>query len=302
MFLTIGRTFKESIQGFMRNGWLAIATISVLILSLYVIGVSFVVATTADNILKDIQGKVNISIYFKSDVTPEKISEVQKILESFGEIKSVEYVSKESALEKFKKDNANQKTIMQSLEVIGENPLLASLVVKAKNPQQYQMIVDYINKSSFAEDVSNVNYDKYKDRIDKLNGMIVAIRRVGIALGILFAVISLLITFNTIRITIYTHRQEIEIMRLVGASNFFIRLPFIFEGMIYGIVSSVFSMAILFLSVKFITPYVSSSIPVSNLVNVYFNNFWILLGGQILLGSLLGIIGSLLAMGKYLKT
>lgn len=302
MFLTIRRTLRESIQGFMRNGWLAIATITVLTLSLYVIGVSFVVATTANSILKDIQSKVNISVYFKSDVTEEKMMEVQKTLESFSEVKSVEYVSKESALEKFKKDNANQKTIMQSLEVIGENPLLASLVVKAKDSQQYQLIVDYVNKSSFSEDVSNVNYDKYKDKIDKLNGIIVAIRRVGIALGALFAVIALLITFNTIRITIYTHRQEIEIMRLVGASNFFIRLPFVFEGMIYGIVSSAFSMAILFLSVKFITPYVSSSIPVSSLVNVYFSNFWILLGGQIILGSLLGIIGSLLAMGKYLKT
>lgn len=302
MFLTIGRTFKESIQGFMRNGWLAIATISVLILSLYVIGVSFVVATTANNILKDIQDKVNISAYFKSDVTEERMMEIKSNLESFSEIKSVEYVSKDSALEKFKRDNANQKTIMQSLEVIGENPLLASLVVKASNSQQYQFIVDYINKASFAEDISNVNYDKYKDRIDKLNGIIVAVRRVGIALGILFAVISLLITFNTIRITIYTHRQEIEIMRLVGASNFFIRLPFIFEGMIYGVVSSALSMLVLFLSVKFITPYVSSSIQVSNLVNVYVANFWILLGGQIILGSLLGIIGSLLAMHKYLKT
>lgn len=302
MFLTIGRTFKEALRGFMRNGWLAIATISVLVLSLYVIGVSFVVATTADGILKDIQGKVNISIYFKSDVSEERMMEAKKTLEGFNEIRSVEYVSKDSALEKFKKDNANQKTIMQSLEVIGENPLLASLVVKANDSQQYQAIVDYVNKSEFGSDISNVNYDKYKEKIDKLNGMIVAIRRVGIAMGILFSVIALLITFNTIRITIYTHKQEIEIMRLVGASNLFIRLPFIFEGMLYGIMSSVLSMLILFMSVKFLTPYVSSSIPVSNLISVYFGNFWILLGGQIILGSLLGIIGSLLAMSRYLKT
>lgn len=304
MLLTIGRTFKEAISNFIRNGWLTLAASSILIFSLYVMSVSFVVATAANNILRDVQNKVNISVYFKPDVAEDKIMEIQKSLEGFKEINSIEYVSRESALEKFKKDNADQETIIQSLEVIGENPLPASLVIRANNPdpRQYEIIAEYIDKSSFKDEISNVNYKKNKELIDKLNGIIAAIRRVGIALGIMLAAISLLITFNTIRITIYTHRQEIEIMRLVGASNAFIRLPFIFEGVIYGIISSVCSMIILFVSVKFITPYVSSSIPVSNLVSTYFNNFWLLFGAQIAFGSILGIIGSLFAMRKYLKT
>jgi cell division transport system permease protein len=146
-----------------------------------------------------------------------------------------------------------------------------------------------------------VNYNKNKDLIDKLNSVIATIQRVGISLGILFAAISLLITFNAIRITIYTHKQEIEIMRLVGASNMFIRMPYIFEGIIYGVAGSIASMLILFISLKFVTPYITSAIPTGSLVGFYMSNFWMILGYQMLLGSFFGILGGVMAMRKYLK-
>jgi len=301
MFLTISRTFKEAVSNFFRNGWLSIATVSILILSLYVVSSFFVITLTVDNILKDIQDKVNVSIYFKPDVTEKDILDAKANLEGFSEVKSVEYISKDQALADFKKNNANEPVIIQSLDEIGENPLLASLVVKANDSTQYQLISEYVGKASFKDNVSRINYGKNKEIIDKLNSIISTIRRIGISLGIFFAVVSLLITFNAIRITIYTHRQEIEIMRLVGASNFFIRLPFIFEGLIYGVAASLITMLALFISVKFITPYISSAVPSGNLVQFYLGNFWILLFGQIILGSLLGVIGSLIAMRKYLK-
>lgn len=301
MFLTIGRTFKEAISNFFRNGWLSIATVSILILSLYVVSAFFVVTFSVDGILKDIQDKVNVSIYFKSDVAEKDILDAKTNLEVFGEVKSVEYVSKDQALEDFKKNNASEPVIIQSLEEIGENPLLASLVVKANNPTQYQLISEYVSKAYFNENVSRVNYGKNKEIINKLNSIVATIRRIGVSLGLFFAAVSLLITFNAIRITIYTHRQEVEIMRLVGASNMFIRLPFIFEGIIYGLAGSIISMLILFISVKFVTPYIATAVPSSNLVAFYLSHFWSLLGGQILLGSFLGVVGSLIAMRKYLK-
>jgi len=301
MFLTIRRTFREAIQNFIRNGWLSIATVSILILSLYVLSVFFVVTSTANGIMKDVQGKVNISIYFKPDVSEQTIAEVKADLEGFNEVQSVRYVSKEQALEDFKKNNASEPIILQSLDEIGGNPLLASLVVKAGDPTRYQAISDHINQAAFFSEISRINYGKNKEIIDRLNSIVATIKKIGTSLGILFAAISLLITFNAVRITIYTHKQEIEIMRLVGASNYFIRMPFIFEGVIYGVMGTVFSMLILFISVRFVTPYVSSAIPSSNLVEFYFNNFGILLGGQAALGVFLGVIGSLIAMRKYLK-
>ncbi|MDP1619657.1 MAG: permease-like cell division protein FtsX [Candidatus Moranbacteria bacterium] len=301
MFLTIRRTFREAIQNFIRNGWLSIATVSILILSLYVLSVFFVVTSTANGIMKDVQGKVNISIYFKPDVSEQAIAEIKADLENFSEVKSVGYVSKEQALDDFKRNNASEPIILQSLDEIGGNPLLASLIVKAGDPTRYQAIVDHISQASFSSEISRINYGKNKEIIDKLNSIVATIKRIGTVLGVLFAAISLLITFNAVRITIYTHKQEIEIMRLVGASNYFIRMPFIFEGMIYGVMGSVFSMLILFLSVRFVTPYVSSAIPSSNLIDFYFSNFGILLGGQMALGVFLGVIGSLIAMRRYLR-
>ncbi|KKR21614.1 MAG: hypothetical protein UT50_C0006G0028 [Candidatus Moranbacteria bacterium GW2011_GWA2_39_41] len=301
MFLTISRTFKEALKNFTRNGWLSIATVSILTMSLFVVSVFFVVTLAVDDVLQNVQERVNISIYFKPDVTIEKINSVKADLEKFNEVRMVSYVSKEQALEDFKKNNANETVILQSLEEIGDNPLLASLAVKANSADQYQLIAEYISKSDFNSDVSRMNYGKNKDIIDKLNGIIAMIRKIGIGLGLLFTIISLLVTFNAIRITIYTHKNEVEIMRLVGASNSFIRLPFVFEGVIYGILSSVLSMIFLFIAIKAINIYIPSVTLVSNLMNIYSGNFWSLLGGQILLGSLLGIIGSLIAMRKYLK-
>ncbi len=301
MFLTIKRTFKEALTNFWRNGWLSLATVSILILSLYVASVIYVVSFTVDGVLKNVQEKVNISIYFKPDVAEEKITEMEKYLRSCADVKSVDYVSKEQALEDFKKNNAGEPVILQSLHEIGENPLQASLVVKANNADQYQSVVDYINKSDFKEDIGRINYGKNKEIIEKLNSIIAAIRKTGIALSLIFAAIAILVIFNTIRITIYTHRHEIEIMRLVGASNSYIRLPFAFEGIIYGLAASLVSMAILFATLKFMAPYISSVMPSENLVAFYLSHFWKIFGIQVAVGSFLGISGSWIAMRKYLK-
>lgn len=301
MILLIRRTFKESVTSIIRNGWLSLATISILIMSLYIISLFFVFTSTADGILKDIKNKANISVYFKSDAAEETIQKAKEEVEKFGEVKSVEYVSKDSALENFKRNNASEPIILESLKEIGENPLLASLVIKANDSNSYAAIDENLKTANFSGDVSRVNYNKNKELINKLNMVIITIQKIGFSLGLLFAAISLLITFNAIRITIYSRKKEIEIMRLVGASNMFIRLPFIFEGIIYGVVGSMISMLVLFISLKFVAPYVTSAIPTGSLLGFYAGNFWMILGYQMFLGSFFGVIGGLMAMRKYLK-
>lgn len=302
MFLIIGRTIKESLINFWRNGWLSVAAVSVLTLSLFMVGVVFLLGTVTNDTLKNVQNKVNISIYFKSDVSEEKIAESKKDLESFKEINSVEYISKEKALEIFKRDNANEPIILEALDEIGENPLLASLVIKANNPSQYQTIADYVSNSSFKDDVNKTNYEKNKDTIDKLNNSVLQFKKIGIIVGIIFGIVSILIIFNTIGITIYTHKQEIEVMRLVGSSNMFIRLPFIFEGILYGFASATISMLILFLTLKLTPSLFVTHTSNEKLLSFYFTNFWMLWSFQLAVGAFLGIISSWIAMRKYLKT
>ena len=286
---------------FWRNGWLSVAAVSVLVMSLYVVGMVFVMIMTADSVLKNVEDRINVSIYFKADVPEDKIMEIKKDLENYSEIKSVDYISKDQALENFKKNNANEPVIIQSLEEIGDNPLLPALVIKANNSSQYQAISDYVSSSSFQEEVSRVNYGKNKEIISKLNNIIFQIKKVGLILASIFGLVSILIIFNTIRITIYTHRQEIEVMRLVGASNTFIRLPFIFEGMLYGITAMIFALILLFITLKFAAPYISSAVPAQNLMAFYLNNIWMLLGTQGAFGIFLGVASSWIAVRKYLK-
>lgn len=287
-------------QNFWRNGWLSLAAISVLTLSLFISGVLFVVLMAANGVLKNVQEKVNVSVYFKTDTPEERILAAKSDLESYNEVKSVEYISRDKALEDFKRNNADEPVIIKSLEEIGDNPLLASLIVKANDPNQYEAISEYINSASFKEDISRFNYGKNKEIIDKLSNMISEVKKIGLGLAGAFALISILITFNTIRITIYTHKSEIEVMRLVGASNTYIRLPFILEGVMYGLSAAVVSMLVLFAAVRLSASYVSF-LSLKDIVSFHASNWLILVGAELVLGMVLGIISSWIAVRKYLK-
>jgi cell division transport system permease protein len=301
MFLVIGRTFKEAMSNFFRNGWLSLAAVTVLIMSLYILSLMFVITKTANGILLDVENKVNVSVYFKSDATQERMEGLQNELEKNGDVASINFVSRNQALENFKKNNANEPIIIKSLEEIGDNPLLASLVVKAKDQTKYESIVSAISGSSYKDDISRVNFGKNKDIIDRLNKIISEIKKFGLGLVILFSVISILIVFNTIRITIYTHKNEIEVMRLVGASNTFIRLPFVFEGILYGLIATLISTVLVFLTIFLVNSKISTILTSQNLLSVFSHNVLLIIGVQLLVGILLVVISSMIAIRKYLK-
>lgn len=301
MLLVIGRTFKESLSNFVRNGWLSIAAVSVLLLSLFIIGMLFMVTKVSDDILSTTQNKINVSAYLKSDVSEDRIMEIKKEIEGYPDIQSVQYISRDQALEDFKKNNAGEPVIIQSLEEIGENPLLASVVIKANSSDNYEAISNQILDSDFKDDISRVNYGRNKEIIEKLNNLINETKKIGLALVGLFSVISILIIFNTIRITIYTHKQEIEVMRLVGASNTYIRLPFVFEGIIYGFIATVISLMAIFGVIKFISSFLPSLFPSGYLSSLFLHNLLTLLGIQVLAGVILGVLSSMIAIRKYLK-
>lgn len=301
MLLTITRTFKEAVNGLLRYRWLTIATSGILMLSLYVIGVLILMTFATSTVLTNIQEKANISLYFKQDISEDAINDIRSKLLADSDIKAVEYVSKEQALEDFKKNNADEQIIMDSLKEIGGNPLLSSLVVRAKDPNQYQKIYEDISGSDFASQISRINYGKNKEIINKLNTLVGSVKKIGVILEILLAGISILIIYNAVRLSIYGRRQEIEIMRLVGASNSFIRLPYFFEGVLYGLAATLISMLLLLLTVRALSSYVLAVAPSANIVSFYFQNFWSMLALQLFMGILIGVVSSLVAMRRYLR-
>jgi len=300
--LKLWRTFKEGKNNFVRNSWLTFATVSILTFSLFIVGFSAFFGITSQFILQNMREKVSINVSFNPDVSEERILSIkEKLSQAKKEIASVEYISREKALEKFIAENNSNPTIIQALQEIGENPLFASLVIKAVQPDQYPLIVSEMQKSTFQNDISRINYEKNKEIFGRLDRMGKMASKVGLILGIVFIFIAILITFNAIRITIYSHRQEFEVMRLVGASNIYVRMPFVFEGFLYGLISGILSVGLLFGMTYYIAPFTSGSVNTGDVLNIFFDYFWYLFAGLTILGIVLGVTSSALAIRRYLK-
>lgn len=258
------------------------------------------IGMAANIILKNTEEKINISIYFNPEVQEQRITEIKDKLREYQEIKTVDYVSKEKALEDFLAVE-NNEAIKQSLEEIGENPLLPSLIVKANRSDQYPVIANAIENSNFQDEIARINYEEHKLVIERLNSIIRIVERTGTAMGIIFIVIATMITFNAIRITMFAHKQEFEIMRLVGASNLYVEMPYFFEGIFYGISASIISLILILLTFYFISSITGGLISRANLFSVFFDNFWMNFGILILSGVAMGVISGSIAIRRYLK-
>jgi len=292
--LKLWRTFKEGMTNFRRNGWLSFATISILTLSLFVMAFGFLMSLTANSVLKNWEQNINIVVSFEPDIEEGRILAIRDEIKKYREIAKIEYVSRDQALDDLIRNRGD--LIRDAVEAIGENPLLPSLTIQAKNQQDYDTIVRALEQSQFQSEIHSINYKQNKNIYDRLNTISRSARRLGLIFGISFTFIALLITFNTIRITIYSHRQEFEIMRLVGASNLYVRMPFIFEGILYG-----FSAGILTLGLLAGVSYFLQGLTNGFLLQVLLANWSLFTIGVMLVGILLGVLSSFIAIRRYLR-
>jgi len=191
--------------------------------------------------------------------------------------------------------------ILKSIQELGANPLEASLNILAKDSAQYDAIASFLNQDRSKSIISKINYTENKIVITRLNNIIKVLRETGVAASLILAIVAFLVAFNTVRLAIYSAREEITVMKLVGASNWFVRGPFIVEGVLHGIAASVFSFMAIIPSIGFLGPQLFKFIPEINLVNYIGDNFWPLLAFQTLGGIILGVFSSWVAIRKYLK-
>jgi cell division transport system permease protein len=257
--------------------------------------------------LDQIKEKVDINVYFVTTASENEILAMKKNLEQLPEVMPpVVYVTKEDALADFKKRHQNDEFTLQALEELGENPLGATLNIKAKDPSQYESIARYIESkrtSSIGTDsiIDKVNYYQNKDAIDRLTRIINSANNLGFVLTLFLVAISILITFNTIRLVIYMSRDEISVMRLVGASDRYIRGPFFVAGSIYGFLSAIITLVIFYPVTLWLGDKTADFFVGLNIFHYYLSNF-----GQIFLiiigsGIVIGSISSYLAVRKYLR-
>jgi len=301
MLTTLFRVIKYGFLNFWRNGWLSVATLSIVVMALLVFEGLIIFNVLTKTAIETFKDKIDISVYFKIDTPEDEILRMKKSLETLTEVKIVEYISRDKALEVFKERHKDDPTIAQSLEELQENPLMASLNIKARNPKEYAAIANNLEKTSFRNWFEKITFAQNAALIERLGKIIDTAEKGGMIMIILLAIIAVLVTFNTIRLAIYSNREEIGIMRLVGASGSFIRGPYVIEGIIYGLMAGVLSVIIALPIVYFISPYIEIFIPEINLLFYFTSNLFILLGYQLLFGVSLGIISSSIAIRKYLR-
>lgn len=301
MLTPLSRVWKTGVQHFWRNGWLSAATISVMVLALSMILGLLLLSVITESVVRNLQDKIDVSVYFKSGTPEENIMQVRNNLLGLPEVKDVEYVSEEEALARFKERHKDDTVIAQALSELDTNPLEASINIKAKESDQFPAIVSFLEKEEYKEITSKINYYENKETIERLSRVVSGIRRAGGAVAIALSLIAVLVAFNTIRIAIYTLRDEVGIMRLVGGTNWFVRGPFLVEGFLYGAVSSALTMLLFYPIVFWISPSLSGFFPGASLLDYFVINFftlWLVLFGA---GAFLGVFGSFIAIRKYLR-
>jgi len=301
MLSSLFRIVRYGWQHFWRNKLLSVATLFVMILALIVFQgliIFSVITKTGIELLKE---KIDISVYFKT-VTPEsEIFKIKQTIEALPEVKTVDYISREKALEIFKEKHKDDRNIMQALEELEENPLSALINIKAKDPKDYSLIANKFDNNEWRPLIDKITYRQNQLVIERLSRIVDIGSKLGLILTILLAITAILVTFNTVSLAIYSNREEIGIMRLVGAPNYFITGPYIVEGIIYGVVAAVVSMAIFWPIIYWGSPYLKFFLSELDLRVYFWNNIFKLFGYQLLFGVALGIISSNFAIRKYLK-
>lgn len=295
------RIIRNGVQNFWRQKLLSFATLVVILLTLLGFGGLRIFNYVADAALNSIQDKIDISVYFKTNAPEDEILRVKRSLEGLAEVKGVEYISRDRALEIFQSRHQKEETVSRAISELEENPLSASLNIKAKDPRDYQVIAAYLNNASLSSLVENISYSQNKIVIDRLAKIVSVSRVAGFALTLILALVAIFVAFNTILIAIYSNREEIGIMRLVGASNAFIRGPYLVEGIIYGGLAAVLSLIILAPIVYFISPYARIFVPGLELTQYFNSHLLTLFAYQLAFGVGIGIISSFIALRRYLS-
>lgn len=302
MFITtIKRITRIGFINFWRNGWVSLATVLVMLITLFIVAALLFVNLLLTSTIARLQEKVDVSVYFKTDASEEKIIALRQTMLKLDEIKNIEYISKEEALQRFKDRHQENSLINQSLLELNENPLGANFNIQAKDPSQFESINKFLESGNFDEIIDKVNFRQNKLVITRLSEILNSAKQVGFIVTIFMTIIAMLVSFNTIRLAIYTSKEEIGVMRLVGASNNYIRGPFIIEGAFYGISAALITMFIFYPLTFWLAPKAINFFGPPNIFSYYLSNFFSILALLLFVGVVSGSISSFIAVRRYLK-
>ena len=293
-------------MNFTRNGFVSLAAVLIMTVTLFTIGSVVFLLAGLKTSLSEIKNKVDVSVYFKVGAGEEDILSIKKSLEALPAVNKVTYLSDAEALAAFKTRHEGDALTLQALDELGANPLGAVLNIQAKDPSQYQAIATFLKEDSALSSgpstiIDRINYFDNKVAIDRLTKIIRAAEQLGFALSAILIAISVIIAFNTIRLAIFISKEEISVMRLVGASNKYVRGPFVISGVLYGLFSGLVTLVIFYPLTRWVGEYTASLFSGINFFTYYtshFGEFFLIIVGW---GVVLGAVSSYLAVRRYLR-
>ncbi len=304
MFLVnLKRILRGGFLSFWRNGLVSLASVLAIFVSLFVVGVLMIASAFFAGTTDQIKDKVDISVSFKTDVGEVDVLAMKKSLEMLPEVKATEYISQEQELKDFRERHKDNALLIQSLQEVG-NPFGARLNIKAKEPSQYESIARFLNNQDNTFSAGRLMIDQVsykKDIVDRLNRLMAVAGRIGLVLATVFICLAVFVTFNTISLAIYTSREEISVMRLVGAGNSYVKGPFIVEGFIAGTIAAFLAIIALYPCVLWIKNLTFNIFGGINLVTYYLQNFAIIFLTLLASGIALGVLSGYLAVRRYAK-
>ncbi|MBI4134755.1 MAG: ABC transporter permease [Candidatus Sungbacteria bacterium] len=294
------RIGKTALLSFWRNGLLSTATVLVMVLTLFVIGGLLLSSVLMNTVLDSLQEKIDVSVYFLPDTPEELILKSKADFETIPFVSSIAYISQAEALERFKEKHKDNPLISESLKELAQNPLEASLNITATDPSKFREIVSAI-ESRQEKSIDKINYHENQKVIERLSRIMAAARTGGATLAAVLAFIAVLVAFNTVRLAIYTAREEIQIMRLVGATAWYIRGPFLLEGMMDGALAAAITTVIFIPLTWLVSPKLLLLVEGTDLFSYFLSNFFEFFFILLFVGVALGVLSSMLAIRRYLK-
>lgn len=301
MGINFNKIINSGWTNFRRNSYLSFAATGIMALALILFLGLLSLQFLTSQVVSSLQDKIDISAYFKSEATEDQILKIKSDLSALPEVANVIYTSRDQALADFKARHVQDKLIQESLEQLDSNPLAASLNIKTRDSSQYASITQFLENNSLHGVIDKINFYENRGVIERIESISRGIRGWGLIITLVLAFIAILVTFNTVRLTIFSQRQEIEIMRLVGASNWHIRGPYLVEGGLYGLFASVIALAVFYPSAFFVSDKISSFAPSVNIFGYFLAGLPQVILMVAGLGIILGAISSFLAIRKHLK-
>lgn len=300
------RILRAAVQNLWRNVWLTVATTVIMVITLIMMSFLYFANVFGVQILQNIEEKVDLSVTFKENVQSQYIDAIAQEIKSRQDVKDVQIVTSDQALENFRARHLDDPLIEESLKELEENPLPANIYIVATEPRFYQNIAQQLEAEKYTPFIEKVNFESSRGVIDKLIGLITSIKNVGLIITATFSILVVLIMFNTVRLAIYSFREEIDIMRLVGASRWFIQGPFIIEAMLVGLLAVALASAMIYPTLKAVGPqlqrfFFDASQSQFNLYDYAVTRWATVIGLQLLVAVGLAMFSSLIAVRRYLR-